>query len=642
MKKMTAILSALAMLTTMTAFPASAETAVPVDVDEAVYAILLDSYGCDADKDGVVTEEEFRSVQSLRMNPCGFEDLSWMAGMDALTSITFEEGTLSDAAAQSLLQVPQIDSVQMYNVTLDSIGFLGEMQLDYCRMQQCTPFSDSELLSIMRVEDVTVQKGFTARGGVYPEGLFSTNDLMLTIGDASIACLDTYGTLQSPSSNSIFYGKEIGETTFTLSIYGVEEFTGKITVEDFTPESSPLGEVAEAPEIMDALYHGGGIGTALLKDGTLYSLNDGGLRTEAVNVKSCHYEYVYDEAGKSHYRDLVLYHDGTVTVDGKPLQTDQTFVHTEDGCCITENGDLYRIREENGEFYADFLYSGFAEFDPKVGSCFFSKTGEVIAMVHIQREDGSYRWQVFPTGITDVISAQANYFVDKNNILWQVKRQTNAAPEVVQIAENVASVGIYKYEEYPLSSILYIGMDGKAYLPETGKEVTLVKETEETETLHYLDAGNFPVYDLFGENGFVTFGTAAGHDYHLTLDNVLTIEYNGVKTGITDVECFVDSDYSENGDVLYAYFLRTDGSFWCYSSETNAYSEIPFTAPEPLAGDVNLDGSVSVADAVMLQSYLLGRSALTAAQAKNAELCGDDCLNGFDLAVLKRMLLARE
>lgn len=640
MKKITASLSALVILTTMTAFPASAEDAVPVDVDEAVYAILLDSYGCDDNEDGVVTEEEFRSVKSLRMNPCGFDDLSWMAGMDALTSITFEDGTLTDAAAQSLLQSPQIDTVQMYNVTLNSIGFLGEMQLNYCRMQQCTPFSDSELFSIMRVENVTVQKGFTARGGVYPEGLFSTNDLMLTVGDSSVACLDTYGTLQSPSSNSIFYGKEVGETTFTLSIYGVEEFTGTITVEDFTPESSPLGEAAEAPQILDALYHGGGIGTALLKDGTLYSLNDGGLQTEAVNVRYCHYEYVYDENGKSHYRDLVLYHDGTVTVDGKPLQTDRTFVHTEDGCCITDNGDLYRIREENGEFYADFLYSGFAKFDPKTGACFFSETGEVISMAHIRQEDGTYRWQAFPTGITDVISAQANYFVDKNNILWQAKRQNNAAPEVVQIAENVASVGIYKYEEYPLSSILYIGMDGKAYLPETGKEVTLVEESEETEVLHYLDAGGFPVYDLFGENGLVAAGGAAGHDYHLTLDDVLTIEYNGVKTGMTDVECFVDSDYSENGDVLYAYFLRTDGSLWCYSSETNAYSEIPFTTPEPLAGDVNLDGSVNVADAVMLQKYLLGKSALTPAQAENAELCGDDCLDGFDLAALKRMLLA--
>jgi hypothetical protein len=143
MKKTAAITSALALLTSLTTFPASAETAVPVDVDEAIYALLLDSYGCDDNEDGVVTEEEFRSVLSLRMNPCGFDDLSWMAGMESLTSLILEEGTLTDTAAQSLLQVPQIDSIQMYNVTLSSIDFLRDMELSFCRMQECTPFSDS-------------------------------------------------------------------------------------------------------------------------------------------------------------------------------------------------------------------------------------------------------------------------------------------------------------------------------------------------------------------------------------------------------------------------------------------------------------------------------------------------------------------
>ena len=638
MKKFTALISVLAILTSLTAFPASAETAVPVDVNADAYAALLDSYGSDADKDGVVTEEEFRSVQSLRMNPCGFEDLSWMAGMDALTSITFEEGTLSDAAAQSLLQVPQIDTVQMYNVTLDSINFLRDMKLKYCRMQECTPFSDSELLSIMRVEDVTVQKGFAAKGGVFPEGLFSTKDLMLTIEDTSVACLDTYGTVQSPSSNSIFYGKEVGETTFSLSIYGREEFTGKITVEDFTPEVVPLHETpVEAPQILDAIHHGGGIGTALLKGDTMYSLNDGALQVEAEHVRSFHSDYIYDETGKNGYCDIVVHHDGTVTANGKQLKTDQKFVRGEDGCCITEDGELYVIRKENGEYYADLLYSDFGTYDSKVGQCFFSKTGEVIYKSYIEQEDGSCRWQAFPTGITDVISAQANYFVDKNNILWQVEHEKGADPQVVKVAENVASIGIHKYEEYPIATVIYIGMDGKAYQPSTGKEVTLIEASEDPEkVLHYLDAANFSVW--YDENGKMMSDPSVGHDYHLTRDNVLTIDCRGKKTAITDVAQFVDNEYSEYGKVLYAYFLRTDGSLWCYSSETNDFSEITFEVPEALAGDVNLDGSVGVADAVLLQKYLLGQTVLSPAQAENAELCKDHRINGFDLAALKRML----
>lgn len=639
MKKMTALISVLALLTGLTAFPASAETAVPVDVDEAVYALLLDSYGCDDNEDGVVTEEEFRSVLSLRMNPCGFDDLSWMAGMESLTSLILEEGTLSDSAAQSLLQVPQIDSIQMYNITLSSIDFLREMELNYCRMQECTPFSDSELLSIMRVEDVTVQKGFAAKGGVFPEGLFSTNDLMLTIGDTDIACLDTYGTVQSPSSNSIFYGKEVGETTFTLSIYGREEFTGKITVEDFTPESIPLHETAaEAPQILDAIHHGGGIGTALLKDGTMYSLNDGALQLEAENVESFHYAYIYDETGKNSHRDIVLYRDGSITVDGKPLQCDQEFVYAQNGSCIAANGDLYEIREENGEFYADYLYSGFGSYHSKVGQCFFSDEGEVMFKAYMPQEGGGYRWEVFPMGITDVISAQGGYFVDKNHILWEITREKDAAPVAAQIAENVECVGIYSYEEYPIASILYITTDGRAMLPSTHKEVTLCEiQPEEEKVMHYLDAANFSVW--YTEDGKMMHDPSIGHDYHLSLDNVLTIDCRGVRTGITDVAQFVDNDYAGYGETVYAYFLRTDGSLWCYSSETSSYSEIPFTTPEPLAGDANADGAVNVADVVLLQKYLLGKTKLTPVQAENAELCKDGRLDGFDLVWLKKMLL---
>ncbi len=640
MKKITAILSALAMLTSLTVFPASAETAVPVDVDEAVYALLLDSYGCDDNEDGVVTEEEFRSVLSLRMNPCGFEDLSWMAGMESLTSLILEEGTLSDAAAQSLLQVPQIDSIQMYNVTLSSIGFLGEMQLDYCRMQECTPFSDSELLSIMRVEDVTVQKGFAAKGGVFPEGLFSTNDLMLTIGDTDVACLDTYGTVQSPSSNSIFYGKEVGETTFTLSIYGNEEFTGTITVEDFTPEAIPLHETAEElPEVLSAIHHGGGIGTALLKGNTLYSLNDGALQVEAENVESFHYAYIYNETGRNNHCDIVLYQDGSVTVDGKPLQSDLEFDYAENGVCVAGDGGAYAIREENGEFYADYLYSGFGTSDSKVGQYFFSTDGEVMTRAYMLQEDGSYRWEVFPMGITDVVSSQGRYFVDKNQILWEITTEKGEAPAAVQIAENVQAVGYYRYEEYSYPAIIYITTDGKAKLPSTHKEVTLCENQLEEEVVHYLDAANFSVW--YTEDGKMMSDPSVGHDYHLSLDSVLTIDCRGVKTGITDVAQFVDNDYAGYGETVYAYFLRTDGSLWCYSSDTGSYSEIPFTTPEPLAGDANADGTVNVADAVLLQKYLLGKTDLTTAQAENAELCADSRLDGFDLAWLKRMLLTR-
>lgn len=56
-----------------------------------------------------------------------------------------------------------------------------------------------------------------------------------------------------------------------------------------------------------------------------------------------------------------------------------------------------------------------------------------------------------------------------------------------------------------------------------------------------------------------------------------------------------------------------------------------------MAGDVNADGVLAVSDAVMLQKWLLGCTALTDADA--ADLNGDGVIDIFDLALLKRALL---
>ncbi len=61
-----------------------------------------------------------------------------------------------------------------------------------------------------------------------------------------------------------------------------------------------------------------------------------------------------------------------------------------------------------------------------------------------------------------------------------------------------------------------------------------------------------------------------------------------------------------------------------------------------LRGDVDLDGSVSTADVILLQKYLLGLAPLQAAQTAAAELHEDGRTDAFDLSLLKRLLLSPE
>lgn len=64
----------------------------------------------------------------------------------------------------------------------------------------------------------------------------------------------------------------------------------------------------------------------------------------------------------------------------------------------------------------------------------------------------------------------------------------------------------------------------------------------------------------------------------------------------------------------------------------------PGTEPDPeaLAGDVNGDGAVNLADVVLLQKYLLGQAEL--GKPELAELCEDGATDVYDLALLKHLV----
>ncbi len=59
---------------------------------------------------------------------------------------------------------------------------------------------------------------------------------------------------------------------------------------------------------------------------------------------------------------------------------------------------------------------------------------------------------------------------------------------------------------------------------------------------------------------------------------------------------------------------------------------------EKIIGDVNMDGSFNIADAVLLQQWLIETHEITLIDYKAADLCVDGELNSLDLAIMKNML----
>ena len=57
-----------------------------------------------------------------------------------------------------------------------------------------------------------------------------------------------------------------------------------------------------------------------------------------------------------------------------------------------------------------------------------------------------------------------------------------------------------------------------------------------------------------------------------------------------------------------------------------------------IPGDLNDDKSVTISDAVLLQSYLIKGYSFTALQYASADMNGDNCVDTFDLVFLKKKI----
>lgn len=100
-------------------------------------------------------------------------------------------------------------------------------------------------------------------------------------------------------------------------------------------------------------------------------------------------------------------------------------------------------------------------------------------------------------------------------------------------------------------------------------------------------------------------------------------------------------DYDENFNTTTSF----TGTIYGYENSTaQKYAEkygykFESLGKSYIKGDCNDDGAVNIADAVMLQKFLLGDGSL--AEWKNADLCEDERIDVFDMIVMRRLIVYR-
>lgn len=191
-------------------------------------------------------------------------------------------------------------------------------------------------------------------------------------------------------------------------------------------------------------------------------------------------------------------------------------------------------------------------------------------------------------------------------------------------AEDALIAEVHSYAPYPFCSSDY-------------PDITILDEEAVTSMLanvnKYLVSNNIPT--IIGEFGCVDKGNLEQRIAYADLFTKTAASYG--------IKCFwwdnggdfkmIDRNTNKwiTPEVLTA-LLANCGITWNEKDGlTNIYDFTP--------GDANDDGSVTIADAVMLQKWLLGSGELTA--WRNVDLCKDEIINVFDLCLLKRQLISQ-
>ena len=631
MKKLLSLATGFAVTLCAASFTSlAADNAEKADLPEFVYQQLLDDDYIDADKDGLITEEEYRSAKLLTLNLDGIESIDFLDRLESPKYLYFSGGSISDFSPLSKFN--DLETLQLSDMPqVTDISFAKDMNLLKFYISDMEQITDEQKIAVMKFHDADTSVGFADLIGATPTGLFTYDQVSLEISDTGIACFDNYKDNPIKICYADIYGQAAGTTEYSFKLKGKEIHKGRINVSETTATVLPSAENQIIPKIDSSNIYSEA-DKVVLKDETLYKLTEGRLITIAENVADFDMDYTYNDNGDFISIETILYKDGTLEVNGeKIINTDGLkFTKIGRGLGITNSGEVYSIRQERGKYRVDLIYKGFERFLENSSLEFISDTGEVIQIELKKSGSTTIGYQAFPTGITDVVDSYGYFFIDKNKVLWEINRHVGSEPSVRKRAEDVVYVGYRSYNDGRVYGCVHITSDGTAYSAGTTIKVILTETVPES----YKSAGKF-TYDF---DNLHTTEMARSYNYHVTNDNILCMEYNGKKTAVADVDSYIAARKSSDGKSIYTYFLKTDGTIWSYYFENDQFFNLSETETI-FKGDVNADGEFDMSDIVTFQKWLLNVQNTELKNWKAADLYEDNILDVFDLCLMRKVII---
>ena len=616
MKKIISVLSCGALLLSCSILSVYADEPVPVQLEDTVYQQLLTYNSCDTNGDGIITEEEFRTVKSIRLNLNEVQSLDFLKNADSMKDLYLKGGNFSDFSF--LKDFSRLETLQLSEMPqVTDVSFIKDMDLIYCFIDDLENITDEQRLAVARFCEDNMQVGCSQLVGMLPIGMFyNSDDFIIKTSDKSKLDLEFYDYITAHESAAVMYASKPGQAEYTISYKDEIIHKGTVNIKENQPvQLSETTDIRISKIFRSFLSKEGK--TYVICDNKLCSLDNGRLNVVKTDVKD-----ISDNS-------LILFTDGHIEVNGEAISNveDIFFTAIEENFCASDDGRLYVLKNENGQTTAELLYEGFGIFIGDNSNYFVSEKGEVILIE--SNKNSKTGWSIYPTGIMNHIFRHYNYFIDENKVLYEYHRYGVNAYTAEKIASDVEYVGYRYHSDGNSYSSVYIKSDGSAYSLDLNKEVELV--SEELTKHPFRNAGIF-TRGIFG-GGSVGFDT---RDYHISNDDILYIDCGGVITSACDVDNYICSEYAGE-ELQNVYFSKTDGTVWFYSFADNSYHAVTEIS-DRVMGDVNGDGSFNTADIVLMQKYLLG-SEKSLDVPQNADLCKDNVLDVFDLVCMRKLLI---
>ena len=606
------------------------------DLPEIVYQQLLDQAGVNTNNDDIITEDEYRNATDFSLDLDGVDSVDFLKRLVHPQCLYLSKGNISDfsfLAGFDTLEVLELSN--MPQVT--DISFAKEIDLQKFYIIGLEQITDDQKVEVMKFHDADTSVGFSDLIGATPKGMFEYFKFTLDISDANIASFENSNNDTIKDCNAYAYCKSAGSTEYTLKLNGNEIHKGRINVKETSVTTLPSEKGQTMPEIFDSYFYSVA-DKVILKDGTLYKLANDKLIAIAENVADFDVGHIYGIDYDIIRTETILYNDGTVEVNGKKIENAEGmhFKQLGHSLLITDNGDVYSLREEDDIYTFYLIYSGFGRFLEHSSLNFLSDKGEVI-QIEIKKII-PMDYQAYPTGIIDVVDSCNYFFIDKNKVLWKIDRNLSSAPTVHKCAEDVIYVGYRYYDNGTVYGCVHITSDGTAYKAGTNIKVILTEMPPDS----YRAADRFIL--PFGDSDAYSDDSAdltKKYDYHITNDNILCMEYDGKKAAVADVESLIAARKSDDGKTVHTFFLKTDGSIWYYSFDKQEYRNALSDALKNVKGDVNADGKFNTADIVTFQKLLLAKKGTFLKNWKAADMCEDNILDVFDLCLMRKELIAQ-